>query len=460
MRRKKVSLVRETAVSAAGVASSEAPTTEHIKIYDERSELVSDVGQILATWNEGQQSEEAKVRYEQITEALNNGFLQERIEKAKSATAAESFSLLSATDREALGRISESINAQQGRALVEILVLQLAVKAICPGQDVRLHKGSRSTRSFSWSEGISMRALDASFVAPALREHNLIRMNQYGAFMTRSFAENYPYTKFYKAEIAGAKWDWLDFVERVESNVVGAEPALMYILHTLWLRSEAFRVLGQETLKAVVQWLTLNPNSVVENVADLMASHIDSSDARARLLEVSIHSMLQALEDCNALTDLRLKPLMPMRTANLKHGNIGDVEIYEGERIEEAWDAKYDNAYLSDALDELRTKLEQRKPSDLTFGYVLMPTRREYPEDQRKIHEIEEDFDIEILTLSFSEWVREQESRASEAGTQSQELARLWLKAYAESLCLARSQRAPIDEPTFDWVATLKQTLG
>jgi hypothetical protein len=36
-----------------------------------------------------------------------------------------------------------------------------------------------------------------------------------------------------------------------------------------------------------------------------------------------------------------LKPLSQMRSANKKHGNIGDIEILEARQIIESWDAKY-----------------------------------------------------------------------------------------------------------------------
>src|SRR5260370_8870582 len=58
-----------------------------------------------------------------------------------------------------------------------------------------------------------------------------------------------------------------------------------------------------------------------------------------------------------------LKPLMPMRTANLKHGNIGDIEIILGDSVIEAWDAKYATPYLSDALDELVDNIRNRNVS-------------------------------------------------------------------------------------------------
>ena len=206
----------------------------HVEIYSNASILVGDGDIIKSIWFEGKQSSEAQERYKSITNAFSQGFLDEKIESAKSARIGPVFGAnLSESHKKALNEVVASVTAQRGRALVEILVLQLAIKAICPEQDVRLHKGSRGSEDtagtkgnrrkkpgtlissannedselrskFSWREGISMRRLDDTFIVPILRKHGLIRMNEYGAFMTRSFAENYPYTFFYKAEISGA----------------------------------------------------------------------------------------------------------------------------------------------------------------------------------------------------------------------------------------------------------------
>ena len=56
-----------------------------------------------------------------------------------------------------------------------------------------------------------MRTLDASYSTPFLREYGLLNVNKYGVFMTRSLAENYPYSSFYKAEMRGPFEEWIDW---------------------------------------------------------------------------------------------------------------------------------------------------------------------------------------------------------------------------------------------------------
>lgn len=303
-----------------------------------------------------------------------------------------------------------------------------------------------------------MRRLDDSFIGPALRRYDLLRMNQYGAFMTRTFAENYPYTLFYKAEIAGAKQRWLKVIDEIEDGKINAETALLYVLQLLWKSSDAFLALVQTMLERLETWLSEGERSSTD-ISLLIKQHIEQSEARARLLEVAMHALLQASEELGVDLGGGLKPLMPMRTANLKHGNVGDVEVLSGDLVVEAWDAKYEQPYLSDALDELAEKIRKRDVSELRFGYVLLPIKKAYGEVDRKVAEIAAQFGMQVQILTFDEWAREQFIRGQEAGISEERLAKTWLRAYAESLGQRRRAKAPIDEPTFDWVQSLLGVL-
>lgn len=436
----------------------------HLEIYEKQVILTNRNNLIENVWSEGKQSSSAQKRYQQIRNALGRGFFSQKIEQAKSPEVISVVEAkLSAAQRRALEEIFTSVTAQSGRALIDIFVLQLVIKTICPDQDIRLHKANNSRGSFSWKEGVSMRSIDSTYIVPTLREYDLLRMNQYGAYMTRTFAENYPYTKFYKAEIKGAKQQgkqrWLEVIDDLENQKMDAEAALLYVLQILWKSSEAFNTLVQETLIALNGWLVKNSTPSRRSVTSLIKKHIEKSEARARLLEVAIHALFQALKDLDVDLGGRLKPLMPMRTANLKHGNIGDIEILSGDLVIEAWDAKYDQPYLSDALDELVDKVRQRNVSELHFGYVLLPEKKEYSEVQRKVDEIEEQYGFKAYILSFDEWIHEQFLHNQNTIESEEQLAAAWLRAYTESLCLKRRKEAPIDEPTFEWVESLLRTL-
>ena len=91
--------------------------------------------------------------------------------------------------------------------------------------------------------------------------------------------------------------------------------------------------------------------------------------------EIALHSLFQVLEDHNTF-DGYLKPLSQMRSANKKHGNIGDIEVVaglQGMHIIESWDAKYGKSYLRDELEELKDKLGEH-PETAVAGFVVNQT--------------------------------------------------------------------------------------
>lgn len=449
------------------VDTNEARQEPHLEVYAHSSMLIDKGNAVKTIWLEGKQTQSAQQRYGKVIDAFKSGFLDGKIEIAKSARIVSTVEFnLTLQHKNAIEDIVASITSQNGRALVEIFLLQLAIKTIVPEQDIRLHKGNSNRNqnndergTFSWVEGISMRSLDDKFVVPTLRKYGLVRMNEYGAFMTRSFAENYPYTLFYKAETRGAKKQWLLLVEALEENRLDAEAALLYVLDLLWKNSEQFVKLSDEVLQSLANWFLQNTNYSIYQVSDVIKHHIDKSEARARLLEIAMHTLLQALEDVDVDMRGQLKPLMPMRTANLKHRNFGDIEIVIGDAVVESWDAKYDNPYLSDALDVFVEKIRDRNITELSFGYVLYPEKKEYVDVTQKITAVEDDYGIQIQVLSFDEWVQMQVQRSGGNETSNKRLAYAWLQAYAESLALRRESKAPIDEPTYDWLLRLKEIL-
>lgn len=442
----------------------ELRTSPHLEVYENHFILAGANNTVARIWTEGRQTRKSQIRYQRVNQALKDGFFDQKIEEAKSPDLAQIIEAkLPEEQRKAIDQIIGSVTGEMGRALVDIFVLQLVVKAICPEQDVRLHKGNNNRSAFSWEEGISMRSIDKSYIGPSLRHHDLLRMNKDGAFMSRSFAENYPYTRFYKAEIRGAKQQgkqrWLQIIDDLENGEIDANTTLLYVLQLLWKYSEALKNLVQKTLISLETWVNGREHHSIDSIAHLIKQHIEKSETRARLLEVAMHSLLQALEELEVDLGGDLKPLMPMRTANLKHGNLGDVEVLSGNLPVEAWDAKYDQPYLSDALEELVEKIQSFDVAELRFGYVLFPNKKAYSEVDRKIEEIDEQFGLKVQVLSFDEWVHEQLARGQEIGVSEEVLAKAWLRAYTESLGQKRRDQAPIDEPTFDWVASLLSIL-
>jgi len=223
----------------AGGGPAENPRLPHLRVYDEMAVLYGPEQTRLQEFVEGSQSDQASKHYARIYKKFREGFLGNIINDCKAGRV--DFDPLGEKEKELLNRLVSGITSERGRALVGLSVLQLAVKAIEPAQSVRLHKAGAG---FSWAEGLSMRTLDASCVTPILRREGLLRVNRFGVMMTRGLAENYPYTRFYKASLRGPKQEWLELIDLMESDRISPQAALKYLIHLLIKKSQEFQPLA------------------------------------------------------------------------------------------------------------------------------------------------------------------------------------------------------------------------
>ena len=432
----------------------EDTTLPHLRIYEDRSVLYEKDGKRGPVFREGSQTAEARKRAENIRKRFSEGFLDVCIKKCKEGKV--DLDKLSEVHKQILKKIVAAVTSERGRAIAGLAILQMATKAIDQTQSIRLHKSGHG--DFSWSEGVTMRVLDKEFVTPFLRKENLLNLNRDGVMMTRSLAENYPYTRFYKAAIRGAKKEWTELIDLLEAEQIDAGAALDYSVCLLITRSKQFHELAVEVVRlAKEKSTTITSNQQV--LAILMSHMANPGLPAARLLEVGMHSLMQAIKELGALDNMELKPLSQMRQANKKAGNIADIELTRADAIAEAWDAKYGKPYLYDELLELHDKvLQEDFPVLQIVGFVTdaAPDLRE--DVSGIIEEIQEECELEIKILALEDWVALQTARFHI--THEERLAKRWLIAYAESLALCRPSIAPIDEPTETWLQVLKEILS
>ena len=109
-----------------------------------------------------------------------------------------------------------------------------------------------------------MRPLDKQYITPVLRKYDLLRLNADGIMMTRSLAENYPYSSVYKANIRGARLEWINLVEAIESNDINPEIALHYLLSQLLNQAKNFKDLVEQILNNATNFITKTENITQE----------------------------------------------------------------------------------------------------------------------------------------------------------------------------------------------------
>lgn len=418
----------------------------HIDIYESRHELYQE-GRV-SVYQEGVQNSHAQNRYRKIKDTLDKGFLSDMINSVDETD----FSKLSNENKKLIQNLVEGVTSEVGRALVCVAFLQMTIKSICPEQSIRLHKGGTRSGSFSWKDGISMRTLDKHYNTPFLREHNLLKMNKDGAFMTRCLAENYPYSKLYKAEMRGPFCEWIEIVDALENGSMPPNLALRYITALLRNSSEKFIQFADK----VVDEAKKTANITLLKVQNTMVSFFNTTSYSARAFEVVIHGLMQAMQECDLLDDLRVVPLSQMRTANKKHGNIGDIELKRGNVVVESWDAKYGKPYLRDELEELRDKIPN-SPGVEIAGFITDDIADKRPDVMVRVEDIQQEMNISIQILSFDEWVCYQTDSLDKSTKNI--LAKKWLIAVVESFAQKRPLLAPIDEPCDEWLHDLARIL-
>ncbi len=414
-----------------------------LTIYSDRSVLESDKG--FFEFKEGIQTTAAKQRADKIYAALEGGFLDEIISHASRGLLKE----ISLGDHEksCIDEIVDSLTSEVGKAIIGLSILQSAIKAIEPSQSVRLHKSGRSNSAFSWAEGVSMRVLDKAFITPTLRKNNLLRLNADGFMMTRTLAENYPYTKLYKAQIRGARAAWLDLVEGLEDGSINGLNGLAYLISRLINKSnELERLADASILKAE----KISKSSAADEITSILKGFVEEDSYSARLFEVMIHAAFQVLDE-EGLIDGSLKPLSQMRSANKKHGNVGDVEVEAraGSRlIIESWDAKFGKSHLREEIEELYEKLEDQ-PLCSMAGFVTSGTPVIDDQILARIQELEDMHgNLKIPILSFDEFLDE----AIYSRIPKDKFAPRWLVLFISCLAQKRRHIAPIDEPCEAWL--------
>lgn len=428
----------------------------YLRVFADRSELLYPDGR-QEVFYEGLAGAETRQRYETITKTLAEGYLSKQIEFCRETPENVDTSSLTETHMHFIRVLVDSLTSEIGRALIALTIMQLTIKAIEPKQSIRLHKGGKSRRDFSWQAGISMRFLDKKYITPTLRRYNLLFINADGIMMTRSLAENYPYTLVYKAQLRGAKQEWLLIVEEIENNRLPCEAALHYLISLLLNKQQQFLQLVDATLHATKVYESLLAIHAAPFIRQLIFALIEQSEYAPRVMEIAMHSFLQAVLELVPSAG-ELQTLSQMRSANKKHGNIGDIEVLKDGEIIEAWDAKFGKPYLRDELEELTEKIKNHADVEMV-GFVTNETPQRLDELQPRREEIEATYGVTVQILTLDEWIDYQSRLVFEQGITMDIVFKNWLIALVETLGQKRRLIAPIDEPSYAWLVKLKSLL-
>ena len=128
----------------------------------------------------------------------------------------------------------------------------------------------------------------------------------------------------------------------------------------------------------------------------------------------------------------QLKPLTQMRSANKKHGNIGDIEVLSnsksGSAILQAWDAKYGKPDLTLEFEELKDKLRDQNHLK-RVGFVVNIDHRKIRADFPDLVFYDGKSKMSVEVLGFDKWI---EDYSKLSGLESKLISREWIRAFVD----------------------------
>lgn len=429
----------------------------YLEIYKDKSILKN--GDKETIFIEGKQSKETKQRTEKIKKKLDEGYFEKIVKESRDYKNTD-FIDMDEQLKVSLDYMINSITSNSGRAVVGLTILQCCLKSIDKEQSIRLHKGNQTDSDFSWKDGIAMRPLDKKYFTPILRKYKLLNLNADGLFLTRTLAENYPYTTLYKAIVRGAKEEWLNLVELLEAEPEHSIIVLKYLLFKLNDNLKNVESAEKRLLEKFNAKFNENKMPKLESCINIIKTHFTESQYSSKIFELAIHSFFQVAEELQLLGEFYLKPLSQMKSANKKNKNIGDIEIVDEDNVKfinEAWDCKYGKSYLYNELCELEEKLHEETR---IAGFICNEKVEIKTEIEEKIKDIQFRFtETEIKLYTFEEFINYKITNYNIKGEKIREFSYKWLKAYIYSLANKNINKVIIDEPNLVWMTELIDIL-
>lgn len=284
-----------------------------------------------------------------------------------------------------INKIAEKSESFLG--VLNVTVTSLTEKSVNPSQDIRRHQAKMDG-------GYSGRTLDTRTIAPWLKSKKLKSMVESG-WLTRSLEQDSPYTLEYKGAIRNkeVKSAFLHLLDFVEKNKAKSKDCLYYLLQLL--------VIQREQNKVEINPLANKSKYSIQEIVSLLTSHFEQTNqvGTARLPVLAIYSVYQIMiEELARYKDKSLQPLGSHTSADLRSGDIGDVQINDKdgkpfEGVEVKYGKVIDSVLVEDAFEKI-------KPHPVNRYYLLsteITTGEELEKIQNTIAEIREKHGCQVI---------------------------------------------------------------
>lgn len=278
-------------------------------------------------------------------------------------------------------------NSENFLGVLNVTITSLTEKSVNPTQDIRKHQAKMEG-------GYSGRTLDTRTIAPWLKSKKLKSMVESG-WLTRSLEQDSPYTLDYKGAIRNkdVKMAFLQLLDSVQNGKVGVIECLKYLIQLL--------IIQREQNKVEINPLSKKSKYSISEIVDLLTKHFAKTNqvGTARLPVLAIYSVYQIItKEIERYKEKFLQPLGSHTSADLRSGDIGDIQINNEEgKPFEGVEVKYgkiiDHVLIEDAFEKI-------KPHPVNRYYLLsteITTGEELEKIQKTITEIKDEHGCQVI---------------------------------------------------------------
>jgi len=220
-------------------------------------------------------------------------------------------------------RLDTIINyCEQRKAVLTVLITSLCHKIVEPKQDIRLHQSNLE-------KGYSGRTLDTREITPFMKSKGFPAMIESG-WLTRSFEQNSPYNLNYRGKVTPPhlKQAFLDLIDFTENKKSSAEDYLLYIMQKLILLKQKNHV--------TIEKVGGKSKYSIKKIVAMIEAHFERSSVvgTARLPVLAIYSVYECMiAELKRFNGKKLSPLGSHTSADYRSGDIGDIEVVDGNDI-------------------------------------------------------------------------------------------------------------------------------
>ena len=264
-------------------------------------------------------------------------------------------------------------NSENFLGVLNVTITSLTEKCVNPNQDVRFHQAKMKN-------GYSGRSLDTKTIAPWLKSKKLKSMVESG-WLTRSLEQDLPYNLDYKGAIRNkdVKSAFLNILDCIEKKKVSPKDCLIYLIELL--------IIQREQNKVEINPLSKKSKYTIGEIIDLLSQHFKESNqvGTARLPVLAIYSVYQVMiSEIGRYGGMTLKPLGSHTSADLRSGDIGDIQINDDGEPFEGVEVKYgkviDAVLVQDAFEKIKSHKVNR--------YYLLSTETSSDTEMEKIKKL------------------------------------------------------------------------